>query len=236
VWAEIVVLRLIGTLARVAFGFALASLAAGLVTVLFVNTPAEVLAQPADRLPQTAGETFELALLTATHSAVFAFTFALILALLGEWFSLRTLSFYLVAGMVIAALGFFAQYESEVPGEPTILNNYALKAFLMTGFVSGFIYWLAAGQFAGNPPMGASTPGVTPDHAGGSTEQKSARRDAETSVDITHPITVAQSTTHGRSLLHRLTLTKARPAEAQAEAETEPENEKRDDDADGDAS
>ncbi len=44
----IVVLKVIGTLARLAFGFALASIAAGLVTVLFVNTPADVLAQPVE--------------------------------------------------------------------------------------------------------------------------------------------------------------------------------------------
>ena len=36
-------LRLITTLARVAFGFALASIAAGLVTVMFVDTPVDVL-------------------------------------------------------------------------------------------------------------------------------------------------------------------------------------------------
>jgi hypothetical protein len=146
------VLRLITTLARVAFGFALASIAAGLVTVMFVDTPADVLAQPASRLPQTASETIDLALLTATHSAIFAAVFVMIAAGLGEFLSIRSLPFYLIAGMGIALLGFVAQLSSEVAGQPTILNNYALKAFLTAGFFGGFVYWLASGQFAGRAP------------------------------------------------------------------------------------
>ena len=142
-------LRLITTLARVAFGFALASIAAGLVTVMFVDTPVDVLAQPASRLPQTASQTLDLALLTATHSGLFAAAFVLIAAGLGEWLSIRSLPFYLIAGMGIALLGFIAQFSSEVAGQPTILNNYALKAFLTAGFFGGFVYWLASGQFAG---------------------------------------------------------------------------------------
>lgn len=145
-------LRLITILARVAFGFALASIAAGLVTVMFVDTPADVLAQPASRLPQTASETIDLALLTATHSAIFAAVFVVIAAGLGEFLSIRSLPFYLIAGMGIALLGFIAQLSSEVAGQPTILNNYALKAFLTAGFFGGFVYWLASGQFAGRAP------------------------------------------------------------------------------------
>lgn len=150
--AGIVLLKLFGALARVAFGFALASLAAGLVTVMFVNTPAEVLSQPASRLPQAASATFDLALLTATHTAIFSAAFVLIMAGIGEWFSIRALPYYLLGGMAIAALGFAAQYSSEVGGQPTILNDYAAKAFLTAGFFAGFVYWLASGQFAGKPP------------------------------------------------------------------------------------
>jgi len=120
---------------------------------LFVNTPSEVLNQPVSRLPRTAGETFELALLTATHIAIFAFIFTVIVAGLGELFSLRGLPFYLSGGVAIAFLGFIAQYASEVQGEPTIFNNYALKTFLTTGFFAGFVYWLASGQFAGRAPV-----------------------------------------------------------------------------------
>lgn len=144
-------LKFFSTLIRVMFGFALACLAAGLVTVLFVTTPAEVLTEPFDRLPKTVGDTFDLALLAATHLAIFSSLFVVIVALLSEVFSIRSPAFYLFAGIAIAMLGFTAQYASEVSGQPTILNNYAIKAFLTMGFFGGFFYWLAAGQFAGRP-------------------------------------------------------------------------------------
>ena len=140
------------TLLRVLAGFVLASLTAGLVTVLFVTTPAEVLTQPASQLPATASETADLALLTATHVAIFSGAFVLIAAGLGEWFSIRSLPFYLIAGSAISLLGVFAQVSSEVAGQPTVLNNYAIKAFLTAGFFAGFVYWIISGQFAGTPP------------------------------------------------------------------------------------
>lgn len=203
--------KFLGSIARVAFGFILASIAAGLVMMLFVNTPSDVLAQPMSRLPRTAGETFELALLSATHIAIFASLFALIMAGLGELFSLRSLPFYLSAGVIIAALGFVAQYASEVPGEPTIYNNYALKTFLTTGFFAGFVYWLASGQFAGRTP--ASAPAATPPSGppDATPETRSRGADRETSVTIRK--TAARETprpTH-RTLLNRLSF-RARPA------------------------
>jgi hypothetical protein len=148
---EWLVLRFVGTVARVIFGWALASLAAGLITVLFVDI--DILAGPADGLPKTVGATIDLALLAATHIAIFSAIFVLITAAIGEWFSLHKVSFYLLAGVVIALFGFIAQYMSEVAGQPTIFNNYAVKAFLTAGFFGGFVYWLGAGQFAGNAPM-----------------------------------------------------------------------------------
>lgn len=144
-------LKILATLARVGLGFVLASLTAGLVTVLFVNTPSEIAAQPVSQYSQTATDTLDLALLTATHSAIFAAAFVLIAAGFGEWFSIRALPFYLILGCAISLLGLAAQFSSEIAGQPTILNNYAIQAFLTAGFFAGFIYWLAAGQFAGSP-------------------------------------------------------------------------------------
>ncbi len=152
--------RFIGTLARIAFGLTLASLAAGLVTVLFVDI--DILAGSLDSLPKSLGETIDLALLAATHIGIFASVFVVITAAIGEWFSIRALSFYLLVGVTIALLGFSAQYTSEVAGQPTILNNYALKAFLTVGFVGGFVYWLAAGQFAGRAKVTKLAPEEAP--------------------------------------------------------------------------
>lgn len=149
-------LRLVATVARIVFGLALASLGAGLITVLFVDV--DVLTDPANGLPKTIGDTIDLALLAATHIAIFSFVFVLITAAIGEWFSIRVLSFYLLVGVIIALLGFTAQYMSEVAGQPTIFNNYAVKTFVTVGFFSGFIYWLAAGQFAGRMPPAAAAP------------------------------------------------------------------------------
>jgi hypothetical protein len=209
------VLKFLGSIARVAFGFILASVAAGLVMMLFVNTPTEVLAQPVSRLPRTAGETFELALLTATHVAVFASLFALIMAGLGELFSLRGLPFYLSTGVIIAALGFTAQYSSEVPGEPTIFNNYALKTFLTTGFFAGFVYWLAAGQFAGRAPAQAANGNAAPSSSESPPEPRTERRNDETSVIIRKSQASETPRQTHRTLLNRLSFRKrSAPPEA----------------------
>lgn len=155
-WGVFFVFRAVGTLARIVFGWALASMAAGLVTVLFVDI--DVLTGGLDRLPKTLSETIDLALLAATHIAIFSSVFVLITALIAEWFSLRALSFYLAVGVAIALLGFSAQYASEVTGQATIFNNYAIKTFLTVGLIGGFVYWLGAGQFAGRLPA-PSVPG-----------------------------------------------------------------------------
>jgi hypothetical protein len=134
------------TLARVITGFILACLTAGLVQVLFVMTPAQLLGSPSDVFAQRTGETGLLAALAATHAAIFASLFALIAIGIGEWMGIRSLPYYLLAGATIAMLGFIAQFASEAPGQPTIFNNYALKAFLTSGFFAGLVYWLAAGR------------------------------------------------------------------------------------------
>lgn len=140
---------IIKTLARILAGFLLACFVAGLVQVLYVWTPAELASVPTAAFPAKAGSTLELALLAATHSAIFGAAFALIAAGIAEWLSLRSIGYFLFAGTAIALLGFTAQYASEVSGQPTILNNYALQAYLTAGFFAGLAYWLAAGHRAG---------------------------------------------------------------------------------------
>jgi hypothetical protein len=143
---------MIRTIARVLAGFALASLMAGIVQVLFALPPGPLLAEPASIFADRAGRLVELMLLAATHAAIFSAAFALIAALIGEWTATRGVGYYLFVGMLIAVLGFSAQYASEVPAQPTVMNNYALKAFLTSGFFAGLVYWLVAGRSAGRPP------------------------------------------------------------------------------------
>jgi hypothetical protein len=146
------------SIVRVLFGFIMACLAAGATKVLFALTPGEVFGGDADAL----GNASYLTLLTATHSAVFAAPFALIAAAIGEWQGIRTWPFYALAGLAITLFGFIAQYSSEGPAQPTIVNNYAFTAFLTAGFIAGFVYWLFAGRDAGDP-----VPAVAPAAASG---------------------------------------------------------------------
>jgi hypothetical protein len=161
-------MRLLGTIIRVLFGFAVACLVAGVVTVAFVVTPADVAALPPDVRPERLGNAGVLSLLAATHSAIFAFPFALIAIGLGEWLRVRSWIYYSIAGILIAIGGFYAVSYFEVEGQPTIVNNYAIRAFFTVGFFGGLTYWLVAGRGAG---------GRRGDHPGAA--EKAAETEAE---------------------------------------------------------
>ena len=188
-----IILKLVTTLMRIIVGFALASIAAGFVLVMFVNTPAEVLTQPARQLPETAEHVLNLTLLSATQSALFAAAFVLIVAVVGELFSIRRPIFYLLFGVVIAFLGFVAQYTSETLGEPTVLNTYALAAFLTSGFLGGFVYWLVAGQFAGRAPGAPTRSDARAGAAGQSAKPEHTPSDNAKAMAAVDPIWKAQS-------------------------------------------
>ena len=130
---------------RVIVGFALACLAAGLAMVLFVYTPLELATEHAGDRALEAGL---LALAAATHSAVFAAPFALIGAGFGEWQRIGSWLYYALVGIAIAGVGFLAQFWTESTGEASIVNSYAVTAFIVTGFVAGIVYWLFSGRYA----------------------------------------------------------------------------------------
>lgn len=136
---------MIGRVIRVLFGFIVASLAAGLALVLFVNTPNELAAEMSgDRL----SETGVLALAVGTQAAVFAAPFAFIGAALSEWKGYANWLYSAAVGVIIAVIGFAVQYAGEAGGIATILNSYALAAFIVAGLVGGLVYWLLAGAAA----------------------------------------------------------------------------------------
>jgi hypothetical protein len=152
---------------RVLLGFALACLAAGLTMVLFVYTPLELAREHAGDRMSEAGL---LALAVATHTAMFAAPFALIGAGFAEWRRIGGWLYYVLVGIAIAAGGFAAQSWTESGGEAqgSILNSYAVAAFLVTGGVAGLVYWLCAGRRASardgrqmpapNPPAPSQVP------------------------------------------------------------------------------
>jgi hypothetical protein len=140
------------SLIRTLFGFAMACLAAALVQVLFVVTPAEIAGLKPTDMADRLSSAGVLVLLAATHTAVFAAPFWLLLAAFGEWLAIRSWIYYALAGIAIAMAGFTAQYASET-GSLTIVNDYALRAFLAAGFAAGIVYWLTAGRSAGRRPV-----------------------------------------------------------------------------------
>jgi hypothetical protein len=157
---------MIGTLVRVLIGFAVACLVAGLVVVAYVITPADLAKLSGDAFDNRVMDAVALALRAATHTAIFAAPFALIMAAIAEWQALRGPVFYLLAGIAIAVAGFLAQHLSEIQGAHTILNDYAIRAFLTTGFLGGLAYWIVAGRGAGGPEANpAAAKLVKPEHA-----------------------------------------------------------------------
>src|SRR5690606_38127684 len=79
---------------------------------------------------------------------------------------LRSWLYYASVGVIIALGGFSAEYLNEVPGEPSILNNYALAAFLAAGILGGLAYWLFAGRRAGGRRGDAPPPTEVTDEGG----------------------------------------------------------------------
>ena len=154
------------TLLRVLFGFIIACLVAGLVTVAFVVTPADIAGLPAEAQPERLGNAGVLSLLAATHSAIFAFPFAIIAIGIAEMSAIRTWLYYAFVGVAIALGGLAAAYANEVAGQPSILNGYALAAYVTVGIAGGLAYWLVAGRRAGGkradqPVVAAPAPADT---------------------------------------------------------------------------
>lgn len=138
---------MISTVLRALLGYVLASLAAGLVLVGFVVTPADLVALSGDALTERLSGAGLLALAAATHAALFASPFALLAVLVGEWQRYREGAYYGVAGIAIGLAGFLAQHAGEPSSGPTIVNTYAFAAYVTAGLVGGLVYWLVSGRY-----------------------------------------------------------------------------------------
>jgi hypothetical protein len=125
-------------LIRILCGFVAAALVAGLVQVLFV-AGADVGGLSSGRLESLG----LLVLLAATLSAIFAAPFALLATGFAAWQQIRSPLFFVGAGLAIGLAGFFTQYVGEA-GPQTILNRYALAAYVCSGFAAGLTYWYVA--------------------------------------------------------------------------------------------
>jgi hypothetical protein len=141
---------------RLLIGFVLACLAAALTLVAFVYTPTDLAGLPADMSGDRLLEAGAFALAITPHLAVFAALPALIGLSFAEARGIGSWTFYVLIGIGIAVLGFLVQHFTEAPGQGTILQNYALIAFLTAGIAGGLVYWFCSGRAAarraGPPP------------------------------------------------------------------------------------
>ena len=137
----------LAALTRILFGFALACLAAGLVKVFFAVVPGEL--NEAGQYP------WDKAGLWWLHTTIVIASFAGILAaipiLLSEGLGIRSFAYHALVGIAISLAGFGLLMSQETGNEPTIVNSYAMAAYLTTGFVFGLVYWLFSGRRAHRP-------------------------------------------------------------------------------------
>jgi hypothetical protein len=157
---------MIGRVIRIAFGFALASLAAGLTLVLFVFAPADLENLRADLNGERLSEAGLFALIVTPYVALCAAAPALAGAIFAEVRRVAGWWFYALTGIATAAAWFLVLHLSEVaPAGTTYLSGYVLAAFLTAGLVGGLAYWALSGRFckptppkpspAAAPPAGA---------------------------------------------------------------------------------
>ena len=137
-------LAFLGAVVRIVLGFLAACLAAGFIQVLFAVTPAELVVAGEARWSAA----LNWALLSSAHIAVFAAPFALISIIISEWLGIRSFSYHTIIAMGIAVAGFGLIMMMEAPSEASIVNSYAMAAYLTSGFIAGFVYWLLSGRLA----------------------------------------------------------------------------------------
>jgi hypothetical protein len=125
---------------RIVLGFVAAMLVAGAVQVLFVAGDEIVSGSVTSARLEALGL---LTLLAATQSAVFSAPFAFLAAAVAAWRPIKSSLFFICVGIAIALASFLVQYVGE-GGPSTILNRYALAAYVASGLVGGWIYWLVA--------------------------------------------------------------------------------------------
>jgi hypothetical protein len=138
------------SIVRIMFGFIAAVLVAGAVQVMFVAGADGIFGGGLDGLAARLQDLGLLTLLAATQSAVFAAPFIFLAAAVASWLPIRSAPFFVLVGVAIALAGFFAQYVGEGRTH-TILNRYALAAYVVSGVLAGLVYWLVAVPKAAPP-------------------------------------------------------------------------------------
>ncbi len=133
-------------LIRAVLGFAAACLVAGVTQVAFATVMPNLASVFSSGWIERIGPTVALILYATALSAVFAAPFALVAIALGRWQRFSGWIYYALAGVGIGLGGFLVLQAGEVRGQPTIVNTYALMAYVTAGLLAGVVYWLLAGR------------------------------------------------------------------------------------------
>ncbi len=141
---------------KAVLGFLAASVAAGAAQVAFAIGQPGLSSLFGSDFSERIGPILGLVLIASVLTAVFAALFAAVAIALGRVQGFHGWVYYTLCGLVIGAGGFLAQRAGEPPGAATIVNPYALKAYLASGFLGGLVYWLIAER------GGARTAGAAP--------------------------------------------------------------------------
>lgn len=137
---------------QIVFGYVLACLAAGFVLALYATAPADPSGIVSELTSDRLRTSTRLALSVATHIAVYVAPVAIFPILVAEFLGLRGWLYAVFGGLGVSVAAFLAQFAAEAPAGATILNNYALAAFITAGICGGLIYWLVAGGESGSEP------------------------------------------------------------------------------------
>ncbi|MBX9926991.1 MAG: hypothetical protein K2Y05_11585 [Hyphomicrobiaceae bacterium] len=133
---------------RIVAGLIGASFVAGVVLVIHVAQLSGLAAAASEELPQRLAALGQLTALYTTQIAMFLVPLGLLLAAVAELNRWRSWAVYVGFGLLLAAAGYFLQYQSE--GElRTIVNPFAAQVFALQGLAGGLAYWLLAGRYAG---------------------------------------------------------------------------------------
>ena len=134
---------------RIMIGFGLACVAAAVTLVMFVYAPADLTNLPEDLSGDRLSEAGYFAMLITPHVAISAAFPALLAAAFAETRKVANWAFYVLAGIATSGAGFLVQVLTEPQTHTiSILQTYALIAFLTAGFIGGLVYWALSGRYA----------------------------------------------------------------------------------------
>jgi protein-S-isoprenylcysteine O-methyltransferase Ste14 len=142
---------MLARLLRILIGFALACVAAAVTLVAFVYAPADLMNLSEELNGERLSEAGFFAMLVTPHVLISAAVPAMLAAAFAETRKVKSWLFYAAVGVATSGAGFLVQSLTEPPMRLSILQTYALIAFLTAGLIGGLVYWALSGRYAAQP-------------------------------------------------------------------------------------